>query len=137
MNGVMIITSMFYNRTEIAQRVGWTLQCNGVAQVVSGFVAFGVAHAAPSDRGKPPAQWQILLTVYAGLSLVVGVVFWRFFPDSPITARFLREDEKVQAVRRIRSNQSGIETKVWKAEQAVEAVQDIKTWLFFFLAAIS
>lgn len=130
----MIIASMFYNRTEIGQRVGWTLQCNGVAQVVSGFVAFGVAHSS-SDR--KPAQWQILMTTYAGLSLVVGVVFWLFFPDSPVKARFLTNDEKIKAVRRIQMNQSGIETKVWKSAQAIEAAKDIKTWLFFFLAAIS
>lgn len=52
-------------------------------------------------------------------------------------ARFLTTDEKVKVVQRIQSNQSGIETKVWKREQLVEAIKDPKTWLFFLLASIA
>lgn len=133
-NGVMVATSMFYNRTEIGQRIGWTIQCNGFATIISGFLAYGVAHSDPTNK---PAQWQLLLIVYTGLSLVIGLLFWCLFPDSPMEARFLTTDEKIQVVHRIQSNQSGIETKVWKREQAVEAVKDAKTWLFFLLAAIS
>lgn len=131
---MMIVLSMFFNRTESGQRLGWTVQCNGVAQIISGFIAFGVAH---SDSSKDPGQWQILMIIYSGLSLVIGIVIWFRFPDSPVTARFLSDNEKVKAIRRIRSNQSGIETKVWKRDQAIEALKDIKTWLFFLLAAVS
>lgn len=53
-NGVMVATSMFYNRTEIGQRIGWTIQCNGAATIISGFLAYGVAHSSPT---KKPAQW--------------------------------------------------------------------------------
>ncbi|KAL2285976.1 hypothetical protein FJTKL_07230 [Diaporthe vaccinii] len=133
-NGVMVATSMFYNRTEIGQRIGWTIQCNGFATMISGFLAYGVAHSSPTRK---PAQWQLLLIIYASLSLVIGLLFWFFFPNSPMEARFLTTDEKVKVVQRIQSNQSGIETKVWKREQVVEAIKDTKTWLFFFLAAIS
>ena len=133
-NGVMLVTSMFYTRTESGQRIGWTFQCNGFAQIVSGFLAFGVAHSSPT---KKPAQWQLLLIVYTGLTLIVGTWFLLVFPDSPVKARFLTKDEKIKSVKRIRSNQSGTETKVWKREQAIEAVKDVKTWLFFLFAAIA
>ncbi|KAI1256995.1 hypothetical protein MGN70_000033 [Eutypa lata] len=59
------------------------------------------------------------------------------FPDNPVQARFLSEDEKIKAVRRIQANQSGTETKSWKPEQAMEAVKDVKTWLFFLFATVS
>lgn len=133
-NGVMLATSMFYNRTEIGQRIGWTIQCQGIATIVSGFLAYGVAHSSPTRK---PAQWQLLLIVCASLSLILGVVFWWLFPDSPMEARFLTTDEKIKVVQRIQSNQSGIETKVWKREQLIEAVKDPKTWLFFLLASIA
>ncbi|KAH8773718.1 MFS general substrate transporter [Diaporthe sp. PMI_573] len=133
-NGVMVATSMFYNRTEIGQRIGWTIQCQGIATIISGFLAYGVAHSSPTRK---PAQWQLLLIVCASLSLIIGAVFWFLFPDSPMEARFLTTDEKVKAVQRIQSNQSGIETKVWKREQLVEAIKDPKTWLFFLLASIA
>ncbi|KAF8707679.1 MFS general substrate transporter, partial [Rhizoctonia solani] len=133
-NGVMLVTSMFYTRTEIGERIGWTFQCNGFALITSGFLSFGVAHSSPNGK---PARWQLLMIIYTGLTLIVGVWFLLLFPDSPVKARFLTKDEKVKAVRRIQSNQSGIETKSWKHEQAVEAVKDVKTWLFFLFAAIS
>lgn len=133
-NGVMLATSMFYNRTEIGQRIGWTIQCQGIATIISGFLSYGVAHSSPTSK---PTQWQLLLIVCASLSLIIGAVFWSLFPDSPMEARFLTIDEKVKVVQRIQSNQNGIETKVWKREQLVEALKDPKTWLFFLLAAIS
>lgn len=41
------------------------------------------------------------------------------FPDSPTSAWFLTEEERVMAVQRIKVNQAGIENKVWKQEQWV------------------
>ncbi|KAK8091377.1 MFS general substrate transporter [Apiospora kogelbergensis] len=112
-NALMLVMSMFYDRTEAGQRIGWTLQGNGVSQIIAGFLAFGVAH---SSSTKKPAPWQLLLIIYA---------------------RFLSPEEKFTAVKRVESNQSGTETKVWKPEQAKEAVKDVKTWLFFLFALIS
>ena len=92
-NGVMLVTSMFYTRTESGQRIGWTFQCNGFAQIVSGFLAFGVAHSSPT---KKPAQWQLLLIVYTGLTLIIGTWLLLAFPDSPVKARFLTEDQECE-----------------------------------------
>ena len=97
-----MVTSMFYNRTEIGERIGWTFQCNGVATIISGFLAFGVAHSNPE---KKPARWQLLFIVYMGLTFLLAIWFLTVFPDSPVKARFLTKDEKVKAVRRISSNQ--------------------------------
>ncbi|KDN42941.1 hypothetical protein RSAG8_06467, partial [Rhizoctonia solani AG-8 WAC10335] len=92
-NGVMLVTSMFYTRTEIGERIGWTFQCNGFALIISGFLAFGVTHSEPNGK---PARWQLLMIIYTGLTLIVGVWFLLLFPDSPVKARFLTQDEKVR-----------------------------------------
>ncbi|KAH8896144.1 MFS general substrate transporter [Thozetella sp. PMI_491] len=133
-SGVMLLTPMFYTRTEIGQRIGWIIQCNGIASIISGFVSYGVAHWDPARK---PARWQLLFIIYSGITLAIGIAFLLVFPDSPVKARFLTQDEKVKAIRRIRSNQSGTETKIWKREHVVEAVKDVKTWLFFLLSGIS
>ena len=53
------------------------------------------------------------------LSFCVSILyFWRM-PDNPTSARFLSEQEKIDVVKRIRVNQNGIETKVWKKYQYV------------------
>lgn len=125
---------MFYNRTEIGERISWTFQCNGIALSLSAFLAFGVAHYDPEQK---PARWQLLIIIYTGLTVVVSLWFLLVFPDNPVQARFLSEDEKIKAVRRIQTNQSGTETKYWKPEQAIEAAKDVKTWLFFLFATVS
>ncbi|KZV92689.1 MFS general substrate transporter [Exidia glandulosa HHB12029] len=132
--GLMLVTGMFYTRTEIGERIGWTFQCNGFAQIVSGFISFGVYHVSPTSK---PNQWQWLMIIVAVLTVVCGTIFLLLFPDNPTSARFLTTEEKIKVVHRVRGNQNGIETKKWKKEQFYEALRDPKTWLFFLFAAVS
>ncbi|PVF93086.1 MFS general substrate transporter [Serendipita vermifera] len=149
--GVMLINSMFYTRTEMAERVGWTFQCNGVAAIISGFIAFGTYHAESSRPAVPAtattpavpayhpkvAQWQWFMIIISSLTFVVFILFGLFFPDSPTRAKFLTEEEKVIVVKRIRENQSGVETKVWKRHQFIEALKDPKAWIFMLYACLA
>jgi MFS transporter, ACS family, allantoate permease len=89
-----------------------------------------------------------LMVIMGSLTLVTSVIYWsdlhhgyesiqtnhqtlRFiFPNSPVDAWFLRPEERVVAVSRLRANQAGVENKHFKYDQFVEALQDPKTWLF-------
>ncbi|EJD36466.1 MFS general substrate transporter [Auricularia subglabra TFB-10046 SS5] len=132
--GLMLVTGMFYTRAELGERLGWTFQCNGFAQVVSGFISFGVYHVNPNSK---PNQWHWLMIAVAILTFVCACIFLALFPDNPATAGFLGPEEKHLVIRRVRDNQNGIETKKWKKEQFNEALRDPKTWLFFLFAAVS
>ena len=127
--GLMLVVNMFYTRTEIGERIGWTFQCNGIAVVCTSFLQFGMAHTSPDAK---PNQWQWLMITTALLTFVPFLAFLFFFPDNPTNARFLTPEERLLAVRRVQVNQSGIETKTWKAYQVKEALSDPKTWMFFF-----
>jgi MFS family permease len=133
-SGIMTIISMFYTRVEISQRLGWTFQCNGIAQIVSSFLAYGVAHIGLDSTPKP---WKWFMVIITFLSLFTSIIFFWFMPDNPTNARFLTAEDKVNVVQRIKSNQNGIETKVWKRYQFIEALKDPKTWLFFLFAAVA
>ncbi|TDL22854.1 MFS general substrate transporter [Rickenella mellea] len=130
----MLIISMFYNRTEIGQRIGWTFQCSGVGQIVSGFLSFGVFHANPK---KHPNQWQWLMIATALMTFVLFILFVLFIPDNPTSARFLTPEEKLTTIKRIQANQNGIETKTFKMKQFIEAITDTKCILFFLFGAIA
>lgn len=54
-------------------------------------------------------------------------------PDSPVSARFLSDDERRMAVDRLRDDQTGIENKKLKLYQISEAFTDYKVYIFFFL----
>jgi len=131
MSGLMLVTQMFYTRIEIVERVGWTLCCNGFAQIITGFLGFGVYHINPNGT---PNQWQWIMIITAILTFICGIMFYLWFPDNPTTAWFLSDEEKVMAVKRVQGNQNGIETKTWKRYQFIEALTDIKTWMFFLFA---
>ena len=111
-----------------------TFQCNGVAVIVSSFLSFAAFHADPEGK---PNQWQWLFIACTILTVMNLVLFYFFFPDTPMTAYFLNEEEKLRVVQRVRANQVGMETKVWKKHQFIEAVTDVKTWLFFLFACFS
>ncbi|KZT71376.1 MFS general substrate transporter [Daedalea quercina L-15889] len=131
--GFMIVTSMFYTRAEQTRRVGYWFLMNGTAIIFLGLVAYGTLHI----KHGVLAPWQWLMIITGLITFVTSVLFWFFFPDSPATARFLTQAEKVVAVERIKVNQAGVENKHLKREQVVEAFRDPKTYLFFFFAAIS
>jgi hypothetical protein len=50
-----------------------------------------------------------------------------------MTAKFLKGEDKLIAVERLRMNQQGIGSGVWKWEHVWEAMLDLKTWLWFFI----
>lgn len=46
-----------------------------------------------------------------------SVVLALFFPDSPVTAKFLRKDEKLKAVKRVAEAKNGIKNTEFKTYQ--------------------
>lgn len=45
-----------------------------------------------------------------------------------MTAKFLKGDDRLVAVERLRDNQQGVENNVWKWNHVKEAMLDFKTW---------
>lgn len=67
------------------------------------------------------------------LAVVNGILVVLFLPDSPTTAHFLSEDERIAALERVRLDQGGTHNKHIKKYQIVEAFKDIRTWIMFIL----
>jgi len=59
------------------------------------------------------------MTITGLITLIVSVLFWFFFPNSPTDAWFLTPEERVLAVQRIKVNQAGVENKHLKRDQYV------------------
>lgn len=134
-SGIMTIMTMFYTRVESTQRISWTFQCNGVALILSGFIAFGVAHVNAKAHPRQyvsnflslvtsfaadftyPSRWQWFMIITSIASLVVSILYFWYMPDNPANAKFLTKEEKVLVVQRLRINQNGVESKVWKRYQ--------------------
>lgn len=72
-----------------------------------------------------------------GLAFVVGAAVLIWLPDSPSTATFLTEREKLVALEIVRDNHSGTKQKKFKPKHAKEALLDPKTWLLILLTFLS
>lgn len=58
-----------------------------------------------------------------------GTSLWWILPDSPLTASFLNDRERLIAVERLKSNKTGIKNTHHKKPQVIEAFKDVKVWL--------
>ncbi|KAJ7618009.1 major facilitator superfamily domain-containing protein [Roridomyces roridus] len=132
-SGFLIVTMMFYTRREQGVRVGYWSFMNGFAQIISGFISFGVAHI----HSGPLEGWQWLMIITGLMTFVIAVCFWLYFPDSPTTAWFLTPEERQIAVLRLKGNQTGVENKHFKREQMIETLTDPKTWMFALFVAFT
>ncbi|CAA7262313.1 unnamed protein product [Cyclocybe aegerita] len=130
--GFMIVSSMFYTRTEQTLRVGYWFLMNGTAQIITGFISFGTLHIKTGEF----EPWQWLMIITGIITLLAALAFWFLFPDSPTNAWFLTPAERATAVRRLKENQTGVENKHFKKDQMIEALLDPKTWLFALFSAL-
>lgn len=125
----MVRLTLSFSRRPLTLDFFRVFQCNGLATIIIGFIAFGVAHIGSDSKLAP---WQWLIVVNSILTFGSFLLFLLWFPDNPTTAKFLTEEEKVRCVKRVQENRNGIETKRWKKSQMMEALTDPKTYLFAF-----
>lgn len=100
-SGMLLVTSMFYNRTEHGTRTAFWFLMNvrgkkktsdsgpvadakpqGTAQIVSGLLAYGVHHVNNSSI----KQWQVFYVITGLITFVFGIAWMFLFPDNPHTA---------------------------------------------------
>jgi MFS family permease len=125
-------TSQWYKKEDQAFRVGiWFSMC-GFGQMFGGFVAYGIAKHVGKDPTAKLAGWQIIFLFLGLLTVVVGIAFYFVLPDSPVSAKFLTPREKGIHAERLRSNEQGIGSNVFKWDQFWEALRDPNTWLYAF-----
>ncbi|OAA69795.1 Major facilitator superfamily domain, general substrate transporter [Cordyceps fumosorosea ARSEF 2679] len=121
---LILITAMWYKKSEQPLRVGVWYVGTGVGQMVGSVTSFGFQHY----KGSVFKSWQIMFLVYGVLTVIVGLLVVFVMPDNPMVSR-LSDTEKQWAIARLRENMTGIENKKFKKSQVVECLRDPQTWL--------
>jgi MFS family permease len=128
--GFMCIVSGFYTQREQTLRQSWWFSSTGLWTIIGGGLNWGFGNIEGGDLKR----WQYIYLLAGALTVLFGV--WCYFvPDSPASAWFLKEDERIVAVERLRSSQTGVRCHALKKDQIIESVLDIKTWLIFIMMA--
>jgi ACS family allantoate permease-like MFS transporter len=134
--GFALFTSQWYTKREQGNRTGIWFCFNGFAQIVGGLIAYGIA-VGVDRHGAAIASWRIVFLVTGLLTAAVGAIFLFVMPDNQLNARFLKQEDRVLAIERIRINQQGVGNKHFKAYQLREALVDPLTWAFVFYALVA
>ncbi|KAH8892122.1 MFS transporter [Thozetella sp. PMI_491] len=129
--GFVLITSQWYTASEQVFRSGIWFSFNGTAQIVGGAIAYGVSRGLKTHP-IAIASWKFLFIIIGAVTALYGIIMWLFLADSPIKAKWLSEEEKRMAIERIRHNQQGIGSRVFKWYQVREVLTDVRTWLNAF-----
>jgi hypothetical protein len=125
---------MWYKRSEQTNRNAAWYSMLGIVNILGSLLSYGLGHI----RSDLLHSYQIIFLFCGLLSVVTSVFVFIFMPDSPMEAKFLNDHEKLVAVERLRMNQMGVASRVWKWDHVLEAFLDPKTWLWFsMLTAVS
>ncbi|KAF5845375.1 hypothetical protein GGP41_002926 [Bipolaris sorokiniana] len=129
---LILITSMWYKRTEQPLRTGiWYLGV-GTGTMIGSLISFGFQHY----HSDAFTSWQTMFLVVGLVTIAVGITVVFLLPDNPMSSR-LTPSEKVWAITRLRSNQTGIENTTFKPYQVLECFKDPQTWLLSLITISS
>ncbi|EMF08909.1 2-ketogluconate transporter [Sphaerulina musiva SO2202] len=123
----LIMSSMWYKREEQAFIVSCWYCMNGAQQIVGGLLAYCFSLIG-NDRSLK--SWQAIFVTYGILSVFWGLFVLWWLPDSPMRAKCFSEEDKQLMVERVRSNQTGLQNKVFRKEHLWEALTDVQCWCY-------
>ncbi|KAK0373036.1 major facilitator superfamily transporter [Colletotrichum paranaense] len=125
----LAVTTTWWRRSEQTLVTSSWNAMNGVTFIVGSLFTYGLGHINSDKLYK----YQIIFLFCGLLTVTYSAVVLIFMPDSPMSAKYLTEREKVIAVERLRANQMGIQSGVWRWDHVWETFLDLKTWCWFIL----
>jgi MFS family permease len=126
--GFMVIVSSYYTQEEQALRQSWWFSSTGLFTIIGSALNYGFAQITSGDL----KGWQYIYILAGCLTMLFGI--WCFLiPNSPVSAWFLKPEERIAAVERLRKGQTGVRCQKIKLGQIKEAFLDIKIWLVFVM----
>ncbi|KAK8443588.1 Allantoate permease [Candidozyma auris] len=128
----VILTGQWYKKSEVFLRTAMWFSCNGLGQILgAGAIAYPLFN---NIDGYSMEAWKLIFIITGAITIALGIAILCHIPNKPTDAWFLTEKEKILVVERIRENQQGFGNKHFKKYQLIEALTDVKTWLYILLA---
>ncbi|KAM0748816.1 permease of the major facilitator superfamily [Meredithblackwellia eburnea MCA 4105] len=127
-----IITVAWYRRAEQPIRVAAWYGTNGLGTIAGALIGWGASHAHTKLH-----TYQIAFMVCGLLTVIISPMLYFWLDNSPVTARFLSEEDRAKSVERLRANQTGMVNYEFKWAHIQELAIDPKTYLFAILTVLS
>ncbi|KAL3448289.1 major facilitator superfamily domain-containing protein [Aspergillus insuetus] len=123
----VLMSSMWYKREEQAETVTYWYMMNGAQQIVGGLLAYCFSLIGNEHHVK---SFHALFLTYGCASVLWGVFVGWWLPDSPMRAKCFSEEDKKLMVERVRSNQTGLQNRKFRAYQVWEAAKDPQLYCY-------
>jgi len=128
--GFMCIITSFYTQKEQSLRQSWWFSATGLFTIIGGALNYGFGQIS----GGALKRWQYIYLLSGSLTFLFGLCCFAI-PNSPVSAWFLKPEERVVATERLRYGQTGVRCTKFKWSQILESVLDIKVWLVALMMA--
>lgn len=138
--GATYVLSIFYTRKEVAARIALLYCAQILATGFSGLIAAGIF--AGLDNAHGISGWRWLFIIEGVATAVVAMLGFWLLPDTPLTTRWLKPEERELAHSRMERDRVGDKGQASAMEGLKQACKDPKTWIFclmqnFHLSACS
>ena len=120
--GVPYYLSLSYKRRELGTRLSILLGSSPIANCIAGAMAYGITHVNSSLE-----PWRLIFLIEGAPTIAIIPVVWFFLMDSPGTAKFLNEDERLIAIERMETRDTTAKHKLNRA-QIFAGLGDYKNW---------
>ncbi|CAN9122478.1 unnamed protein product [Alternaria alternata] len=121
--GAPYFLSLFYQRQELGKRVALLTGMSPLANCFASSLAYGILHIKASI-----APWRLLFLIEGAPTVLCAVLVYCCLPDSPDTAHFLTDEEKLQARQRLATVDRTEKSKVsWT--QVFAGLTDYQNWV--------
>ncbi|KAJ4270559.1 hypothetical protein NW762_002247 [Fusarium torreyae] len=131
--------SFFYPRYDFCVRLALFYGQYAIAGAFSGSISYGIFHL----HGGHLKNWQYLFVIEGALTCLFAMIAWLWLPNGPGSAWFLRADERIFAVERMKQDNAeyveheysddGIEKNRLSKRDFVETLKDWKLWTVLVL----
>ncbi|TPX09562.1 uncharacterized protein E0L32_009305 [Thyridium curvatum] len=106
LGGVIVYLAMFYPRHQMLFRCGLFYSAAPLSGAFGGLLASALGRIKYHGYNK----WPWIFFVEGAVTVVFGLVCFLFMPSTPMEAKFLTDDERNHALRRMRVDASGATT---------------------------
>ncbi|SCO91032.1 related to putative tartrate transporter [Fusarium oxysporum] len=128
--GVVLYLSMYYGRKSLALRIAYFFSTAAISGVAGGLVAYGISFM---DGAMGWSAWRWIILINGAPTIATGVVIPFVLPNSPETAKFLTEEDKIN-LQKIHDEQVGRakNNRELLKEDVLDGVKDWTTWAYCF-----
>ncbi|KAG2187674.1 hypothetical protein INT44_005364 [Umbelopsis vinacea] len=123
----VLITALWYKRSEHALRTAIWFSFSSLGSAVGGLISYGIQSHLVYSSIRP---WQWLMIIEGVFTIAWALVSYVICPNVPEKAGFLTENERTFILNRQRLDKTQT-SLTFDRRQAIEAILDYKTWFLF------